>query len=459
MDAAAKGRKHADPPVAELVAAALDDNRAVIGHDAGRRGLIREVAKKILGGLGVEIVMPDQAFDCRRRWQRHERAHELADSASELQGPADAVRLPERHLSRFPWRRRDEDAIVADLLDPPARGAEQERFADAALEDHLFVELADAGARPMLSSQEDTIKAAIGNRPAIGDRDALGAFARREDVGDAVPGQARPQIGEIVRRVSPRQHVEHAFECAAAELGERRGVPHGVEQAIDRPLIHGHHGDHLLRENVQRIPRVARAFDARLVHGARDCRARDEVAAKLRDDDAAAGFADGVARSADALHAARHRRRRLDLDDEIDRAHVDAELERRSRDEAANLARLQAIFDLYPLRPRQRAVVRADQDFAGELVQRAGEPLRNPPAVDEDERRAVRLDQVEESRVDRGPDRRAHGPLRRGAARYRLRLADLRHVLDRDFDFQIEPLLLRRIDDGDIAILRCGWRR
>ncbi len=68
--------------------------------------------------------------------------------------------------------------------------------------------------------------------------------------------------------------------------------------------------------------------------------ARDEIAAKLREDDALAHGVDPVTAAADALEPAGDRRRRLDLDDEIDRAHVDAELERRGRDKRAQVARL-----------------------------------------------------------------------------------------------------------------------
>jgi len=53
--------------------------------------------------------------------------------------------------------------------------------------------------------------------------------------------------------------------------------------------------------------------------------------------------------AADPLETARHRRRRFDLDHEIDGAHVDAELERRGGDEAAQRAGLQAILDLHAL--------------------------------------------------------------------------------------------------------------
>ena len=55
----------------------------------------------------------------------------------------------------------------------------------------------------------------------------------------------------------------------------------------------------------------------------------------------------------DALEAARHRLRALDLDDEVDGAHVDPELEARGRDEARDAARLQVLLDQDPLLARQ----------------------------------------------------------------------------------------------------------
>ena len=87
-------------------------------------------------------------------------------------------------------------------------------------------------------------------------------------------------------------------------------------------------GDDLLREHVERIAQEARGFDVAFVHGAGDGGAGDEIGAVLREDDAVRWRADLVAGAADALHAAGDRGRSLDLDDEIDGAHVDAELER-----------------------------------------------------------------------------------------------------------------------------------
>ena len=296
MDAAAERREDADAPVAQLVAAALDEDRAVVGDDAGGRHLIGEVAQQVLGGLGVEIVVAHEALDRRRRRHGDQRAHELADGPAELERTADGVGLPERHLARFARGRRDEHAVVGDLLDAPGRRAEEEGLADAALEHHLFVELADARARAVLAGEEDTVQAAIGNRAAVGHGDAARTLTRGDHVLEPVPRQPRPQVGEVVRRIAARQHVEHALERAAGELGERRGAAHGVEEAIDRPLIERHHRDDLLRQDVERVARIPRALDLRLVHRARDGRARDQIAAELGHDDAAARLADRVAR-------------------------------------------------------------------------------------------------------------------------------------------------------------------
>ena len=148
--------------------------------------------------------------------------------------------------------------------------------------------------------------------------------------------------------------------------------------------------------------------------------------------------ADLVAGAADALQAARHRRRRLDLHDQIDRAHVDAELERRGRDQAAQPACLQRVLDVDPLRPRP--AIRGGRAPAARRRARSsarGEALGEAAAVDEDQRRACATHQLEQARMDRGPDRRARRALRRRAARDVDRLGEPRHVLDRHLDLQV----------------------
>ena len=142
------------------------------------------------------------------------------------------------------------------------------------------------------------------------------------------------------------------------------------------------------------------------------------------------------------------RLRALDLDHEVDGAHVDPELERRGRDEAGDPPRLQELLDDDPLLAGERAVVRAGELFARELVDAEREPLREPPVVDEDDRRAVRADELEDRRVDRRPDRAARlldadahlDPVRERGHGEPRRRRQLAHVLDGDDDLEVELL-------------------
>ena len=161
-------------------------------------------------------------------------------------------------------------------------------------------------------------------------------------------------------------------------------------------------------------------------------------------------------RAADPLQATRDRGWALDLDHEIDRPHVDAQLETAGGDEGRQPAGLELLLDLEPLLPGDAAVVGPDQLLAGELVEPLGEPLRQPAAVGEHDRAPVLADQRQDPRVDRRPDagpclaadRRAGRPLVR-----RQDLAQARHVLDRDDDLEVERLAGAGVDDRDLTPL------
>ena len=94
--------------------------------------------------------------------------HVVADGRAELVRPTDGVALPERQPGRLAERGRDDDAVVGDLLDAPAGGAEGEDVVDARLVDHLLVELADPPA-PVLPPDSSTPSARVtANMPRSG---------------------------------------------------------------------------------------------------------------------------------------------------------------------------------------------------------------------------------------------------------------------------------------------------
>ena len=123
-------------------------------------------------------------------------------------------------------------------------------------------------------------------------------------------------------------------------------------------------------------------------------------------------------------------------------ADVDAELQRRGRDQRAEPAALQPRLGVEPLLLRQAAVMRGDRVLAEPLAQVPRHALRHPPRVDEHERRAVLLDQLrsgaskyssqtscditassgEPRHLDAEIHRRGGGPRRRS----RLQIADCR---------------------------------
>ena len=150
-----------------------------------------------------------------------------------------------------------------------------------------------------------------------------------------------------------------ASSAEVGSVGERRGAADQRGQLVHGPGVERDHRDDLLGQHVERVARIAHRLDLAGLHPLGDDGRLDQVAAVLREHHAAADRADLVAGPADPLQPGRDRRRRLDLHDQVDRAHVDAELERGGRDHGRQPAGLQLLLDQGPLLPGHRAVVGA----------------------------------------------------------------------------------------------------
>src|SRR4029077_17343843 len=156
---------------------------------------------------------------------------EGADRLAELARAPDAVALPERHGSGDARGGGHDDAVAADLLDPPGARAEQEGLAGAGLVDHLLVELAD----PAAVGQVDAVEAAVGDRAGVGDDQLAGAFAAVDRPFGAVPDDAWGELGEGVGGVAAVEHVEDVLELFAGEIMERLGGSHESLDLVDLP--------------------------------------------------------------------------------------------------------------------------------------------------------------------------------------------------------------------------------
>ena len=200
----AERREDADPPVADLVAEPLDDDRAVVGHDAGGLGLLVEV--------GDEVARPPAR---RGRARRAARASASAggrarssrtnspDGPAQLERAARARRRARTASSRAgPGAGRDDHLLEGDVLDAPGGRAEQERLARAALVDHLLVELADPGA---VGQEDARTGPRSGMVPALVTARRWAPGAAAHGALHPVPHDAGPQLGELLGRVAARR--------------------------------------------------------------------------------------------------------------------------------------------------------------------------------------------------------------------------------------------------------------
>ena len=151
-----------------------------------------------------------------------------------------------------------------------------------------------------------------------------------------------------------------------------------------------------------------------------------------------------MAGAADALHAGGDGGRRLDLNDEVDRAHVDAQLERRSRDDGANPTGLELVFDLGALGGGEGAVVGAGEGFLREVVDESGKAFGGAAVVDKDEGGLALADDREKSRGDGRPDGSSFRGGVRGPGGVRFRRLE---IFNRDFNSESEAFGGGGVDD------------
>ncbi len=333
--------------------------------------------------------------------------------------------MPERELAGLAGGGGDEHLVGGDVLDPPRARAEHEHVADPGLVDHLLVELADPARVPadwlaLRRGQEDAEQAPVGDGAAAGHREPLGRRAGRAASRSSGPRPAaaaarrtrRSDSGRPACRARPRAPAGSARRTARPGGPVRSSsVTSQSSIAVIATICWASTSSGLrgIRSSSISPPCIRRATTA----------ACDQVALVLREDHAPGHVADVVPGPAGALQAAGHRGRRLDLDDQVDRAHVDAELQAGRGHHGGQPAGLQRLLDLGPLLPGDRAVV-----GPGHLGRRAaggpglGHELGRPGELAEPGRRRPAAPVRRAPRPARSAGRRAARP---AAASWRTR--------------------------------------
>ena len=192
-------------------------------------------------------------------------------------------------------------------------------------------------------------------------------------------------------------------------------------------------GHDLLREHVERPLGDPDGLEHAAPEPAHDRRALDELVAAHREEPSLRHAPLHVRRAPDPLQRDVERARRAELDDEVHVADVDAELEGGGRDDGAEAARLEPLLGMQPAGAGERAVVGRDLVLAEPLGERVGGPLREPPRVHEDERRAVRAHELGDPVVRLAPE------VVRG---------DRRELVPRDLDAEVEGAAAPGLHDG-----------
>ena len=289
-----------DPPVAEFVAEALHQQCGVGGHHTGGLPLVIEQLPQVVRGEVVETHCA-ATFGELIAAQARELTGERTDGRAEFGGPTHAVAAPERQPGGLSRCGHDQDPVVGDLGDPPARRAQRDHVSWPRLVNHLLVEFTYPRGLFGISGQIDGEQAAVGDRAAGCHRQPLRAGAGGQRARVAVVHQPRAQLGELGGRVLAGKQVQRCLERAAWQRRKRGAAPDRVEPAVGIQWLEGTRRDGVLCQHIERIRRHPHGLDLTGQHPFDGDRAPDEIRSVLGKQHTLGDLADLVTRTADAL--------------------------------------------------------------------------------------------------------------------------------------------------------------
>ena len=308
--------------------------------------------------------------------------------------------LRPRHARAHPQRDRgggsvdifDQHLVLAEALHLPRRAAQDEDVARAQLVDEHLVEPTDA---LVLGLQRHVVARLVGDGSAGSEGDAARASGRGEDAVNLVPVELLKRRLVKVEAVVRGQHLKDAVVVFLGEVAVAVRPPEEGEQLVRVPGLRGDGADDVLCDHVEAVLRDARSVEVALHDRAHGDSALDEVVAVQRDQPPLAGGVQQVSGAPDALQAGGHGLGGVELDDRVDEAHIDAQLQRRRGDQRVQLAALELVLHLQPVLFGHAAVVGADPrrlalgSVLFQLVQPQRRALGLVAAVGEDQRGLV----------------------------------------------------------------------
>ena len=233
---------------------------------------------------------------------------------------------------------------------------------------------------------------------------------------------------------SAAELFEQMAQPGAVELGEVvRAAQHAQQLGFGDFLFLGGDCDDLLRRDIDASHRDFHFVEMAAANRAHRRAAFEQIVDGQREQASLGSRAEAVARSADALNRGRDGFGRIELADQLDRADVDPEFERRGRDDRLQLAALEALLGEQPLGAREAAMMRHHGVGAEPLLQIQRDALRCPPAQREHQGRAMRADEPRDLIVHRLPMRMRRERSKLGAGRDNLQVHRADAVVGADY--------------------------
>jgi hypothetical protein len=235
-----------------------------------------------------------------------------------------------------------------DVLDPARLVAPRRKdVSHPGYVDHLLSPAHPPGGRcPPAPARKTPVEAAVGDGARRKVPQALGAWSPSKGASDPDPqDDARPQLGELLRRIAAGQQVEGGLVGRPWQRAERRRPAYQRVHVVDVELLDRHHRHHLLGEDVERVLRTCTDSMPPTSICSTVTAAWTRSARCLGNKTPREISPDLVASAADSLQAAGDRRRCLHLNDQIDRTHVDAQLEAAGGHDAGQPPGLEVVLD------------------------------------------------------------------------------------------------------------------
>ena len=360
VDPATVRRMEDQPQVALFVGATLDHQVPVVGHLAGGGLLLGQKGRQIVDRRTVQAVLKQArgdglgearptggSLDCRHQ-ASGQLPGEPAQATAEGGVAASALAVPEGQPGGASRGGYHYHTVAGDLLDPPRGGAQGNYVPLPGLVNHLLVQLPHSAglAAGGLGGHDHAVGATVGNGASGGYCQALRAGASCQRACLLVPDQNGAEGGEVLGGVGTAEHAQHRPVDLLVQVGEGRSPSDRGQPILLLKRSHGSCSHRLLSQNIQGTVGHDGGFDVALDHAF-------HAGSALQDLLAGQGKKPGlrypshlVVGPAHALQPRSGRHRGVDLDDQIDRAHVDAQLQAGGGYHAPQSAGLEVVLHL-----------------------------------------------------------------------------------------------------------------